>query len=342
MQFHVRVSMILGLLMACCHSPASAQINSLYFTGNAPAPVTEPFYDNGCYSTGCYRDPEPCWLGQATFDVLMFDRSNADSRTIVTEIGTGDPLLNTTDLGFPVTAGFRFNLVLPGYDGCDLVFNYLGAKFDNSRQHGAATAAYDFFEFPALGPTTGTNFQTSYMSTLRSVELSSRYRRWSRFAPLVGLRFIELEDEFDRLSGDGSTSLLLSKTDNELFGFQVGGEALLWDTGPVRLQSTVKCGVFYNHLALNTGGGAITVPAFDPTAKFSADTISFFGEVNLEFAYQVCPQLAIRVGYTAMWLDGVALAPDQHDNFHLQSGIGTFDYGTVLYHGSYVGAEFVW
>ena len=43
-----------------------------------------------------------------------------------------------------------------------------------------------------------------------------------------------------------------------------------------------------------------------------------------------------------MWLDGVALAPDQHDNFNLQTGIGTFDYGTVMYHGSYVGFEAIW
>ncbi len=342
MQFRVRVPLILGLLMACCHSPASAQINSGYFVDGQPYPVVEPYYDNECYTTGCYRDPGPCWLGQATFDVLMFDRSNADSRTIVTEIATGNPLLDATDLGFPVHAGFRFNLVLPGHDGCDLVFNYLGAKFDNSRVHSSATAAYNFFEFPALGPAGGGNFQTSYMSTLRSVELNSRVRQWSRFAPLAGLRFIELEDQFDRLSGDGATNLLLSKTDNELWGFQVGGEALLWETGPARLQSTLKGGVFYNNLGLSTGGGAITIPAFDPTASFSSDHISFFGELNLEYAYQVCPQFAIRVGYTAMWLDGVALAPNQHDNFNLQSGTGTFDYGTVIYHGSYVGAEFIW
>jgi hypothetical protein len=139
-------------------------------------------------------------------------------------------------------------------------------------------------------------------------------------------------------------NLALSETDNQLWGFQVGGEGLLWDAGPVRLQSTVKGGVFYNNLKLSTGGETITSGAvtIDPTATFSSDRGAFFGEVNLELAYQIGPQFSIRAGYAAMWLDGVALAPDQHDNFNLQSGIGTFDYGTVMYHGSYVGLELTW
>ncbi|MDA1050234.1 MAG: BBP7 family outer membrane beta-barrel protein [Planctomycetota bacterium] len=350
MQFRIRVPIILGLLMACCHSSVLAQINSGYFPDGAASYAGEPFYDPGGLEMGCFRDPGPCWLGQATFDILLFDRSDADSRTIVTEVGTGNPLLNATDLGFPLTAAFRFNLVLTGDDGCDLVFNYLGARFDNSRTHSAATAFYDYFEFPSVTPSTGTSFQTSYLSTLSSVEFNGRTRQWSRFAPLAGVRFIQLEDRFDRLAGDASAQLQTSMADNELWGFQIGGEALLWDTGPVGLQSTIKGGVFYNDLQLRTGGGDITITdpvtmattTVDPTASFSGDHVAFFGEVNLEFAYQICPQFSIRVGYTAMWMDGVALAPDQHDDFSIQLGFGAFDYGTVLYHGSYVGAELTW
>lgn len=364
MQFRVRVPLVLGLLIATCYSPARAQINCGYFPDGAPLEMVEPFYDPGGLTTGCFRDPGPCWLGQATFDVLLLSRSDADPMTIVRQPTTtvdlgppigvvpvlGNPLLNTTDVGFSVTAGFRFNLILTGDDGCDLVFNYLGAKFDNSRVHDAATARYTFFEFPDLVPDSGTDFQTSYMSTLNSVELNSRTRQWSRLAPLAGVRFIKLHDEFDRLSGDGSTQLQMSTTDNLLWGFQVGAEALLWDVGPVRLQSTMKAGVYYNDIDLDTGGGDITVtdPAtmatttVETTANFAGEHIAYFGEVNLEFAYRVGRHFTVRAGYTAMWLDGVALAPDQHDNFSIQGGIGAFDYGTVMYHGSYVGGEFTW
>lgn len=340
-QFRIRVPIIIGLLIACCHAPANAQINSGWFPHHAPLPPVEPCFDPGPI-LGCYRDMPPCWLGQTSFDILLLDRSNANSRTIVTEVGTGNPLLNTADLDFPVTAGFRFNLVIPGCDGCDIVFNYLGSRFDSSRTNDVATASYDFFEFPALAPSSGTQFETSYVSTLTSIELNTRVREWERFAPLSGLRYIRLYDEFDRVSGDGSTDLATSTTDNLLFGFQVGGEALLLNAGSVRLQSTFKGGVFYNNTNLSTGGEQIAPTAFDPTASFSVQRVSFFGEANVELAYQIGPRWALRVGYTAMMLDGVALAPDQHPNFNLQSGFGTFDYGTVIYHGSYIGIEATW
>ncbi|MEO8495216.1 MAG: hypothetical protein ABI614_09110 [Planctomycetota bacterium] len=342
MQFRIRVPIVFGLLMVCCVSSASAQINALPGSCCRSYSDTEPYYDVDRLTTGCYRDTGPCWLGQSSIDLLLLGRSDADSRTIVTEAGTGNPLLNTADLGFPVAAGFRANLVLPGANGCDLVFNYLGAKFDNSRVNSAATARYDFFEFPALAPSAGTSFQTSYTSTLNSVEVNGRLRQWCRFAPLAGFRFIQLGDEFNRLSGDGTSDLLLSTTGNQLWGFQIGGEALLCDWGAFRLQSTTKAGVFVNHLTLDTGGGSITVPMFDPMASFSTNHAAFFGEVNLELAYRVGPHFSIRVGGTAMWLDGVALAPDQHDNFNLQTQVGTFDFGTVMYYGGYLGGEFTW
>ncbi len=348
----IHLPLVIGLLIAASSSSLLGQINSGYFPDGAPLEVVEPFYDPGGLTTGCFRDPGPCWLGQATFDVLMFGRSDADAGTIVNQVTSTlpttivRPLLDTKGMGFPVTAGFRFNLVLAGDDGCDLVFNYLGATFDTSRVHGSEPASYSYFEFSSVIPDAGlgSTFQTSYRSTLTSVEMNGRTRQWSRFAPLAGVRFIQLEDNFDRLLADTSAGLQLSETDNQLWGFQVGGEALLWDAGPVRLQSTMKAGVFYNDLDLNTGGGDITsgTATIETTQKFSSDHVSYFGEINLELAYRIGRHLSVRAGYTAMWLDGVALAPDQHDDFSLTSGIGSFDYGTVVYHGSYVGVEVTW
>ncbi len=352
MQLCIRVAILFGLLVAVFHTTAQAQINSLSYQCDPAYYIDEPLYDPGPLVGGCYLDPGPCWLGQTTFDVLLFDRSDATGRTIVNQVTPAapntivGPLANSKDLGFQVTAGFRFNLVLPGDDGCDLVFNFLGAKFDSQLVNGTEPASYDFFEFGNVVPDAGvgTAFQTSYESTLTSVELNTRTRQWSRFAPMAGLRFIELQDNFDRLAADASSELQTSSTDNELWGFQVGGEGLLWDGGPVRLQTSVKAGVFFNDLDLSTGGGDITsgTTTIETTQKFSASQVAYFGEVNVELAYRIGRAFSIRAGYTAMWLDGVALAPDQHDDFNIASQFGTFDYGTVLYHGSYVGAEFVW
>jgi hypothetical protein len=360
-QFRIRVPIIIGLLIACCHAPANAQINSGWFPHHAPLPPVEPCFDPRPI-IGCYRDPGPCWLGQTSFDVLMFSRSDADSRAIAntrTSVDFGPPagvvellgadVANTTDLGFPVTAAFRFNLVLPGENGCDLVFNYLGSHFDVSRTFDGATTGYPFFEF-GLSPLDDSVYQTSYESSLNSFELNSRFRHWSHVAPLVGVRLIQLDDTLSQLSADATSQLDSTKATNQLWGFQLGAEALLWDGGSVRLQTTVKSGVFYNNLDLTVVGSDVSktnsitmvTTTIDPDASFSTGHISYFGEMNLELAYRVGPHWAIRVGYAAMWMDGVALAPDQFDSFHLQSGVGTFNYGTVLYHGSYVGLEATW
>lgn len=362
MQFRVRVPIILGLLMACCHSSANAQINSGSFYHGEP--VLEPYYNADRFTTGSYQDAGPAWLGQASFDVLLFDRADADSRAIANRWTTvdlgpptgvvdvlGDEVANATDLGFPVTAGFRFNLVLLGDDGCDLVFNYLGSRFESSRTFDGATIGYPFFEFETE-PENGAMYKTSYESTLNSVELNSRIRRWSRLTPFAGVRFIQLEDKLTQSLADNSAYLDRTTTDNELWGFQLGAEALLLDAGRARLQATVKGGVFYNNLELSTSGSDFVLArdpvtmeptsTYTPDESFSTEHVSYFGEVNLEFTHRIGPSWAVRVGYAAMWLDGVALAPDQNDNFNLMSGFGTFNYGTVLYHGSYVGIEATW
>ncbi|HRX81190.1 MAG TPA: BBP7 family outer membrane beta-barrel protein [Pirellulaceae bacterium] len=355
MQFRIRVPIMLGLLMACCQAPGLAQINTGWFPHHAPLPPVEPCFDPRPI-LGCYRDPGPCWLGQTSFDVLLLDRSDADSQAIArtrTTIGVvetlGAEVANTSDLGFPVTAGFRFNLALPGKDGCDLVFNYLGSNFESSRTFDGATTGYPYFEF-GTWPEDDSMYQTTYESTLTSVELNSRLRHWSHVAPLVGVRYIQLNDVLSHTSTDGATYFDETTADNELWGFQLGAEALLWDGGSVRLQTTVKAGVFYNNLGLRTTSGDIDITdpvtmvttTIGPDSSFATEHISYFGEINLELAYRVGPHWSIRVGYAAMCLDGVALAPDQFDDFNLQSGIGTFDYGTVLYHGSYIGLEATW
>ncbi|MBI2480296.1 MAG: BBP7 family outer membrane beta-barrel protein [Planctomycetia bacterium] len=361
MQFRIRVPIIVGLLIACCHASALGQINSGWFPHHAPLPPIESCYDPRPI-LGCYRDMPPCWLGQTSFDVLLFDRSDADSLAIarrreMVDFGPptgivetlGTEVANITDFGFPVTAAFRFNLVLPGKNGCDLMFNYLGSRFDVSHAFNGATTGYPYFEI-GTAPADDSVYQTSYESSLNSYEFNSRFRHWSRVAPLVGVRFMKLEDVLSQYTADALSYLDQTTADNQLWGFQLGAEALLWDGGSVRLQSTVKAGVFYNDLDLTTVGGdkvstdpiTMVTTSFDPDSSFSTGHISYFGEMNLELAYRVGLHWSIRVGYAAMWMDGVALVPDQFNNFNLQSGFGTFNYGTVLYHGSYVGFEATW
>lgn len=172
----------------------------------------------------------------------------------MTNTGTGNELLNTTDLGYPVHAAFRVNFVLPGCNGCDLVVNYLGARFENSRVHDATTASYDFFEFPSLTPASATSFETSYVSTLNSVELNTRVRQWERFAPLSGLRYIGLCDEFDRSPSPGGLAATSSSARSKFIDVIDSKASSVAETGRVRsIWSSSSNGSYYI-----LGGGVIT------------------------------------------------------------------------------------
>jgi hypothetical protein len=54
--------------------------------------------------------------------------------------------------------------------------------------------------------------------------------------------------------------------------------------------------------------------------------------------------VAARGGYQALWLTGVALAPEQIDNVALGSRSQTTvnEDGSVFYHGPYAMLEFTW
>ena len=43
----------------------------------------------------------------------------------------------------------------------------------------------------------------------------------------------------------------------------------------------------------------------------ATNAAAFVGEADLQAKYQLAKGLALKVGYEALWLDGVALAPGQ-------------------------------
>ena len=69
---------------------------------------------------------------------------------------------------------------------------------------------------------------------------------------------------------------------------------------------------------------------------------SFLGEAQLMWVHEFCDCLSARIGYQALWLEGVALAPDQNDNFYIATGEGTLDVGSAFYQGGYAGFEITW
>jgi hypothetical protein len=98
------------------------------------------------------------------------------------------------------------------------------------------------------------------------------------------------------------------KTQNNLYGAQIGVDAKLLEYGRFSINGVIKAGVFDND-AKQSALVSMAKTLFPTQA--AADHAAFVSEAALQAKYQLAKGLALKLGYEALWLDGVALAPGQ-------------------------------
>jgi hypothetical protein len=166
-----------------------------------------------------------------------------------------------------------------------------------------------------------------------------------RFDLLVGFRYVSLDEEFNINStdSDSGTSDYNIRTSNDLYGGQLGARVRAYRCG-WDWEATAKGGVFGNSAEQRQ-----LVTDFPPTSLLrptisdSTSTVAFVGDVNLSAVYQWTEAWAIRGGYNLLWIEGVALAPDQLDfTTDLDSGSDLQTGGSLFAHGFNVGLESRW
>ena len=203
-----------------------------------------------------------------------------------------------------------------------------------------------------------------YSSTFRSFETNYRVRQrltrdhmimdangnWHRAADpgwnrefLVGLRYMNLRDIFDWRAEDiqvlGDDGSYLIRTDNDMFGFQMGGglayERARWSVG---VQS--KAGVFVNNATGRTTLNFTANDLNDADLRLQSDELSFVGEAKLVGRWHILPDLSLRAAYEMMYITSVALGPNQ------ATFIDDFSYLNAtqdpFYHGASFGIEGYW
>jgi hypothetical protein len=70
---------------------------------------------------------------------------------------------------------------------------------------------------------------------------------------------------------------------------------------------------------------------------------AFVGDLNFTVIYQICDFWGARLGYNFIWLEGVALAPDQLDFTNTpDSGRHLDGDGSLFLHGVNLGLETRW
>lgn len=352
--FAIVVSVI--LVMAACYGMAFGQDNPTtyrFLSGNtedtSPSPsgtavAQSAGVDNcgiGCGNVGCVQSCySPRWT--ATADFIIFDRIGTKSQTLVDRIGaTTDEALNSNDFNLGFRGGPRVSLIRHGNRCYDIELMYF--QIDGWSSTRRLEPNGDVLEFSAPGGfavrTTTDPMQFDYSSKLYNGELNLRWNPTCRITLLAGFRWVELRENLNGALVPATVeSFWNTNAKNDLYGFQIGTDAKLWEYGRFSIDGLVKAGIFNNHAEQTTSVNAgATIGSFTDSTNHAA----FLGEVGLQCKYEVTCNLTLRAGYEAIWIDGLALAPGQIPVTNVVAqDIGIDANGGVFYHGATAGFEY--
>ena len=132
--------------------------------------------------------------------------------------------------------------------------------------------------------------------------------------------------------------------DNHLYGFQIGADAvLLRPTAGFHVDTIVRVGVLGNNADQTTRAPVLAnFNGFVDQVGASGDETSFMAELGVRGVFQLTDSWSVFGGYQALWLDGLALAPEQIPVTDLSApGSAALNTdGELFFHGATVGLQF--
>jgi hypothetical protein len=298
----------------------------------------------GAAGSPCDPRRSPGWYVRG--EALYLTRDNhALNRELVESDTLGDPLLFQQELNFDwaigpsVLIGRRFSELWSGEA------SYFGThEFHASR----SVVGINDLDLPGAITTIADDFNNAnemtftYDSTLHNAELNL-VRDFPWLAVLGGFRYLRWDEEFNihALDQDGDASDYLVETTNNLYGGQLG---LRFTNGGPRFgwELTGKAGIFANDATqtqlLRDDDNAIVVR----NASSRTTETAYVGDLNGSLYYHLTRFIRVRGGYNVLWIDGLALAPDQLDFTAATTAQAVRGDGQVFLHGANFGLEAVW
>jgi hypothetical protein len=298
----------------------------------------------------------PCIYFQA--DALYWDRVGSGcSDILVIDTDDDSPLLSTDDVNFRGAAGARFLIGWQPHhcsNCCAWELSYWGLY--NWNADATVTGTGDLAIPGDLGLASNNFFLADtldlhYRSELHNVELNcikSCCAGCAKIDFIAGVRYLALNDSLTLTATDlqEGTSSYNIDSHNDLYGLQLGGRY----TRPLccrwGVELTGKAGLFYNDVSTNQ---LVTDFPNTPGAFVLRDTaasrdgVAMLGELGVVLIRPLNECWNFRVGYNAIGIGGLALAPDQLDfTDTLTSGTEIHHTGWIFAHGGVVGLERRW
>lgn len=163
-----------------------------------------------------------------------------------------------------------------------------------------------------------------------------------------GFRYINFSDRINlsaqrTVGGLPENGTYNTSTDNNLYGAQLGAK-LRRTSGRFGWDASGFAGIFGNDASQTQSVTDFPNFPIRPTVSSQEGGVAFVGGGNLSGLYSLNQAWNLKAGYSALWIDGLALAPDQLD-FDLasaQGGSALNNGGGLLLHGVNVGLEARW
>jgi hypothetical protein len=366
---HLRLAagiLFAALAVQAC-TPATAQ-DALHQQPYVAPSMTKPQglgFDGCCGPT--WGDPCPCVYVQVGA-LLLHQVPRFAGQPIVVDPNAGTTLLSTSDLDSFFNPGLQATVGIGLCGGRAVEFDYFGLFGGNASAVAIRPDANAFLTFP--GNLAGNVFvdmdrvELDYSSQLHSFAVNflcccgccdqcldscgCSVARSQAFTWFAGFRYLSLDEDLDiaaqRTVGgaveDGTYNL---RTSNDLYGAQLGAR-LRRTRGRFGWDATGYGGIFGSDAQQTQSVTDFPNFPLRPTVSSSKTGVAFVGGANLSALYLLTDIWNLRAGYNVIWIEGVALAPDQLDfNFAAADGGGRLNNGGGLFlHGVNVGLEARW
>lgn len=311
----------------------------------------------------------PGWTASFVVDALFLQRDNAATNrplSVGSDVSPqpGATLLDTSDLQFPVAPGARLLYGWREDDHLGYEIGYLGV-YGWNMEADAGVSGIDQIAVPGAiadvvpGWLSADSVGATYTSALNIVEANvfhsnccqgcgdcGPYCRCTEL--LCGLFWAGLEEAASLnvtcCVGDPPSPYRV-QTSSNLVGAQLGMRRRQ-DWKRWSLEGTAKAGLAAGILAQSSGPITSTLAPgeiFREPTSASAGNVGLLSMVNATAIYRITRHWDLRTGYNLIWLDGLALAPNQWDFSNTaDSGRSLVGGGSLFLHGVNVGVQRRW
>ena len=260
----------------------------------------------------------PRWTASADF--IFLDRVGSFNQSLVETVPAAEPpsdpgveVLNAEDLQQGVAGGPRLGLIRHGDNGRDLELSYFQIDgWSDCRSVGPTPDDWLVMQAPGGFLQTQDHKDTqmmvwNYASRLYNAELNVRWEACCGVTMLAGFRWVNLSESLEgTLPPQRVRPFWDNETQNNLYGFQIGADAKLFQRGRFSIDGVVKAGFFGNDVDETTEVSIYRIPRWESASTTHAACLS---EIELQCKYQIARGLSLKFGYETIWLQGVALRP---------------------------------